>query len=358
MLVVNENNGRSGVDANTILGSISTFDATAGCDDVTFQPCSDRALLNHKVVTDAFRPIYQVNAGLAAGQAVAVGRYPEDTYQGGNPWYLITLAAAEQLYDALYVFDAQGRITVTNTSLPFFQDLVPDITIGTYFASNSSTSTKPSTFTTLHDAISAYADGFVQFVATYAQSNGSLSEQFSKSEGSPLSAYDLTWSYAAVLTAAARQGGEVPASWGAPTGNTLPETCEPTFVVGTYSLATITSFPQGSVAPGPCPCDKGVNVTFNELVTTVWGQTIKIIGNTTALGNWDQNHAVALSAADYNATNPLWHVTINLPAGHAIEYKYINVQPDGSVQREARQNRVYKVPATCGASVTKWDLWE
>jgi glucoamylase len=64
----------------------------------------------------------------------------------------------------------------------------------------------------LYNAVKTYADGYVNIVATYAQTNGSLSEQFSRSNGAPLSAYDLTWSYAALLTAAARRAGVVPYS--------------------------------------------------------------------------------------------------------------------------------------------------
>lgn len=92
---INEDNGRTRKDANTLLGSIHTFDPSAGCDDSTFQPCSPRALANHKVVTDSFRSIYKINAGIPEGKAVAVGRYVEDVYQGkaiidrnelANPW--------------------------------------------------------------------------------------------------------------------------------------------------------------------------------------------------------------------------------------------------------------------------------
>lgn len=83
---INENNGRSGRDANTLLGSIHTFDPSAGCDDSTFQPCSAKALANHKVTTDSFRAAFAINSGIPEGKAVSVGRYPEDTYQGGNPW--------------------------------------------------------------------------------------------------------------------------------------------------------------------------------------------------------------------------------------------------------------------------------
>lgn len=39
--------------------------------------CSDRALANHKAVVDSFRSIYTINSGIAAGVAVAVGRYAE-----------------------------------------------------------------------------------------------------------------------------------------------------------------------------------------------------------------------------------------------------------------------------------------
>ena len=134
---------------------------------LTFSSCSDRALANHKVVTDSFRSIYTINSGIAEGTAVAVGRYPEDTYQGGNPWYLNTLAAAEQLYDALYTWNKQGSITVTSTSLSFFQDFDSSVAAGTYASSSS-------TYTTLYNAVKTYADGYVNIIATYAQANGSL----------------------------------------------------------------------------------------------------------------------------------------------------------------------------------------
>jgi len=111
-------------------------------------------LANHKVVTDSFRSIYTINSGIAEGTAVSVGRYPEDSYQGGNPWYLNTLAAAEQLYDALYTWNKQGYIPVTATSLAFFEDFSSSVTAGTYASSTS-------TYSTLYNAVKTYADGYV-----------------------------------------------------------------------------------------------------------------------------------------------------------------------------------------------------
>ena len=84
---INTNIDRSGKDANTLLATMQMFDPDAGCDDITFQPCSPRVLANHKAVTDSFRSIYPINSPSLEGKAVAIGRYPEDIYYGGNPWY-------------------------------------------------------------------------------------------------------------------------------------------------------------------------------------------------------------------------------------------------------------------------------
>lgn len=112
--------------------SINNFDIDGACSD--FQPCDSRMLSQHKVYVDAFRAIYPINNGIAANAAVATGRYPEDTYYGGNPWYLCTLSAAELLYDAAAQFRRQGRLVIDNVSLAFFQQIYPNATIGTYQA--------------------------------------------------------------------------------------------------------------------------------------------------------------------------------------------------------------------------------
>jgi glucoamylase len=84
-------NGRSGIDINSVITSITTFDPAATCDDLTFQPCSARALLNHKILIDGFRSIYGVNKGRTTGKPAAVGRYTEDIFMGGNPWYVYSM---------------------------------------------------------------------------------------------------------------------------------------------------------------------------------------------------------------------------------------------------------------------------
>ena len=84
--MTNTGGGRSGLGSNTVLASIHTFDPTAGCDSLTFQPCSDRAIANLKNYVDSFRIVYPIIKGTptTAANTVATGRYPEDSYFGGN----------------------------------------------------------------------------------------------------------------------------------------------------------------------------------------------------------------------------------------------------------------------------------
>jgi alpha-amylase len=99
-------------------------------------------------------------------------------------------------------------------------------------------------------------------------------------------------------------------------------------------------------------------VTFDEKVTTAFGQTIKIAGNISALGSWNTANAVTLSAANYTSSNPLWFVTLNLAPGQVVEYKYINVAQNGAVTWEADPNHTYTVPSACTAQPTVTNTWQ
>ncbi|KAK7921043.1 glucoamylase [Apiospora marii] len=370
---INVNNGRSGKDTNVFVSTNQGFDPSLGCDATSFQPCSDRALASHKVVVDSFRSIYSINSDIGKGQAIAVGRYPEDTYYNGNPWYLHTLGAAEQLYNALYVWKSQGSITVTSTSLPFFQDLSSSVSTGTYASDTA-------TYKTIYDAVMAYADGFVNNVAKYVGANGALAEQYDRNNGNPLSARDLTWSYASVLTVAARRAGVIPLGWAETNvaATSVPGSCYATSAIGAYSAAPTNPFPASQTPgsgqptvptstrttspPAPtttsCTPATSVAVSFNERKVSSLGQTVKIVGNIPALGNWDTNKAVALSASGYTSNNPVWSVSITFAAGQSMQYKYIVVNTDGSVTWEADPNHAYTVPTGCATQTTKSDSWQ
>ncbi|KAG9255759.1 glucoamylase/glucan 1,4-alpha-glucosidase-like protein [Emericellopsis atlantica] len=322
---INVREGRTGKDANSILSSIHTFDPASDCTDSTFQPCSSRALANHKAVVDSFRSEYSLNAGISQRDAVAIGRYAEDVYYDGNPWYLTTLAAAEQLYAALYQWNQTGSITVDTVSLPFFNDRVPNIAKGTYTSDSA-------TLTSIVDAVRTYADGFVSIVQTYTPRDGALAEQYDRNDGTPLSARDLTWSYAAFLTATERRAGVVPPGWGEPGANTVPDLCE-----------------------APAPCDAAI--TFNARVTTNLGEDVFVVGALTELGNWAPADAVPLSADGYTSSDPLWSTTVDLPAARSFEYKYIKKTSGGEVVWESDPNRGFTTPTDCDSADTINDTW-
>lgn len=210
-----------------------------------------------------------------------------------------------------------------------------------------------------------------------------MSEQFSKSDGSQLSARDLTWSYAALLTANERRNAVVPVPWGETAASSVPAQCSSTSATGTFSTATNTAWPStltsgtGSgtttTAPGsttkrttttatttttPCTTPTSVAVTFDVIATTVYGENIKLAGSISQLGSWDTSSAIALSASSYTSSNHLWHVTVKLPAGSTFLYKYIRVKSDGSIQWESDPNLSYTVPQACGTSAaTISDTW-
>jgi glucoamylase len=312
---------RTGKDASSILSSIHTFDPTSECIDSTFQPCSARALANHKAVADSFRSVYSINSGVPQGKAVAIGRYSEDVYYNGNPWYLTTSAAAEQLYDAIHQWNHKGSITITDVSLPFFQDLIPSLSTGTYSSSTP-------TYKSIIDAVGAYADGFIAIVQKYTPSNGGLAEQFDRSNGTPLSAVDLTWSYAAFLTATSRRSGTMGPSWGESSANKIPSTCTRA-------------------------CDAAI--TFNLSTSTGTGENVYIIGQLDELHTWSTDNPVVMSAG-----NSGWSVQVDVPAGAPFEYKYIKKNGSGQVTWSSGSNYVFKQQQECGGSWTVDDqvVWE
>jgi len=77
-----------------------------------------------------------------------------------------------------------------------------------------------------------------------------------------------------------------------------------------------------------------------------------------ALGDWDTDDAIALSASKYTSSDPLWTGIINFAAGTVVQYKYINVASDGTATWEADPNHTYTVPSSCATAVTVSNTWQ
>jgi len=67
---------------------------------------------------------------------------------------------------------------------------------------------------------------------------------------------------------------------------------------------------------------------------------------------------VALSASEYTSSNHLWSGVVELTAGEAVQYKFINVASDGTVTWENDPNHSYSVPAGCASTAEVNNVWQ
>lgn len=272
---------------------------------------------------------------------------PDGSDQTHFSRYLCTLAAAEQLYDAVYQWNKIGAVDVTKISLAFFHDFQPYLLPDRYDSSTRE-------YQDLILAIKSYADGFFEIVKKYTPEHGALSEQFSRDDGHQLSAFDLTWSYASVLTASNRRAGNA-IPWGEPAANTVPTACVGSSATGTYAPA---------IPEKPCPTPTGIAVTFNLLKKAIFGQNIFLYGSIPELGNFDTTKAVPMDASKYTADKPLWAVRAVVPTAANFEYNYFQIETDGkTVTKEPGPKRTFDqsaekaAPGVCLSKAAVNDVW-
>lgn len=133
----------SGIDSSILLAALH-----AGGTHPLYSIASPELRKTVDHMEKAFQEIYRINQDKDLG--TAIGRYPEDTYYGGHPWFLTTLAFAEYYYR------------------------LGDIKKG---------------------------DSYLRRVRKHVGEGYSMSEQFNRDNGYMLSAEHLTWSYVALLSA-------------------------------------------------------------------------------------------------------------------------------------------------------------
>ncbi|KAK6424444.1 Chitinase 2 [Elasticomyces elasticus] len=123
------------------------------------------------------------------------------------------------------------------------------------------------------------------------------------------------------------------------------------------STSTLLTKTSSSTTSTVCATPTLTTVTFNELKTTAFGESVYLVGDNAALGSWNTASAVALNAAGYTSSNPLWSAAVKLPVGTTVQYKYFKVGADGSVTWESDPNRSYTVPGNCAGTATEGDTW-
>ena len=86
-----------------------------------------------------------------------------------------------------------------------------------------------------------------------------------------------------------------------------------------------------------------VAVTLIVEATTVPGENVFVVGNLAELGSWNTANAVPMATS--NGVYPRWSATISLPAGAAVEYKYIKKNGGSTVFEPLGPNRAFSAPA-------------
>lgn len=149
-----------------------------------------------------FKQIYHINNSVGS-PGIAIGRYPEDEFYGGNPWILTTAAFAEFYFELANTLLNKKRIVLTKSSRDFYAQIVKNDTLQRQVLDPSRKSIEmyESIFKDIVLQLGRAGDSYLMRIKYHTPSDRSFSEQFDRNNGYMKSARDLTWSYAAFITA-------------------------------------------------------------------------------------------------------------------------------------------------------------
>jgi glucoamylase len=165
------------LDISVILGVLH-----AGRKEGTHSVLDPKVQATLAALENLFDAEYAINRKRPPERGLAMGRYANDAYFGGNPWYLATLAAAEFYFKLAFALLSGAQLAEANENARFRERLGGESPAKAAFERG---------------------DAFMRTVQAYTPASGDLSEQFDRTTGRQISAKHLAWSYAAFITAAA-----------------------------------------------------------------------------------------------------------------------------------------------------------
>ena len=185
---------KSGLDSAVVLAVLYG----EGQDDF-FPPTDDRVLATVLAQEKAFDSLYPLNraADPGADSPVAIGRYPEDRYGGGNPWILSTEGFGEFYYRLAKELRGKGSIRVNDINGPFYRGLAGPSGAG--LAAGTVLPSSDPRYAAILAALARKGDAQESLVRAHAGPGGELSEQMDRNSGAMSSAQDLSWNYAAFM---------------------------------------------------------------------------------------------------------------------------------------------------------------
>lgn len=188
---------KSGLDTSTLLAGLH-----GDIGDGFFPLHDDRYLATAAKLVETFRHIYPINH---RGTGVALGRYPEDRYNGystggeGNPWVLLTNALAEFYYRVARSLRSRGEIRFSDVNFPFYQTLLSGW--GSGYGPGRVLKSGEADFEKLLSKLHDAGDDILRRTQYHTPEHGYLAEQMNRHTGFMQGADNLTWSEASMLTA-------------------------------------------------------------------------------------------------------------------------------------------------------------
>lgn len=197
---------RSGLDSSVVIATLGGYAIEGNAHQESLYPVDqEHVIATVAELEDVFAGLYPINDPGRDIPGIAIGRYPEDDYNGhrkgalGNPWPSITLAFAMYHHKLADRYRKGRPIHLTAASLPFFERLrIPRARL----REGDTIQRGDPRFEAIAEAIERKGDAFLERVRYHANPDGSMSEEINRFTGFQQGARDLSMSYAAFLLAA------------------------------------------------------------------------------------------------------------------------------------------------------------
>lgn len=158
----------------------------------------DRVHATVAVLEDLFRRSYPINANPARG--LAYGRYKDDIYYGGNPWFLITAHYAQFYYRLAIALKKGAAFPVTQRNLAFLNSVMSEAS-PLHWAPDTVIHKTDPRHAALIAKFAARGDSILKRLQQHIPADGEIYEQLDKNSGLPLAAKGLGWGHASFLEA-------------------------------------------------------------------------------------------------------------------------------------------------------------
>ncbi|MFA5162035.1 MAG: glycoside hydrolase family 15 protein [Elusimicrobiales bacterium] len=172
----------------------------SGLEDGPHSLLGDRVLSTTVKLEDLFAKTYPLNRARAQDEGAAMGRYDGDDYYGGNPWAFATFAWAQAHYRAASLAAKKSELSATPLNLEFFSRALRRAG-RTAMPAAGDNLLAPGLRADLLRGLVLRGDDVMRTARRCIPPSGDIAEQFDKTTGAPVSARNLSWSFASFLAA-------------------------------------------------------------------------------------------------------------------------------------------------------------